>query len=161
MPILRSKFCLPGPFFYFGFLCYRSVMFYNPLGQARDEVVSLYTDSPSVEVKDSNDVTVLSQIDPVWTGKDEVSSTKFKVGSCFLFYYTFVFRKLWQTVKTQMKCCIMLHFIRVYTVCKCIKDLQTRECFNHLLISMLLSLYSLLPKTLCIVNDRSWSCNLL
>ena len=25
---------------------------------------------------------------------------------------------LWQTVKTQMKCSIMLHFIRVYTVCK-------------------------------------------
>ena len=25
---------------------------------------------------------------------------------------------LWQTVNTQMKCCIMLHFIRVCTVCK-------------------------------------------
>ena len=25
-------------------------------------------------------------------------------------------RVLWQTVKTQMKCCISLHFIRVYTV---------------------------------------------
>ena len=25
--------------------------------------------------------------------------------------------KFWQTVKTQMKCCIMWHFIRVYTVC--------------------------------------------
>ena len=25
---------------------------------------------------------------------------------------------LWQTVKTQMKCCIMQHFIVVYTVCK-------------------------------------------
>ena len=24
---------------------------------------------------------------------------------------------LWQTVKTQMKCSIMLHFIRVYTFC--------------------------------------------
>ena len=57
-------------------------MFYNPLGQARDEVVSLYTDSPSVEVKDSNDVTVMAQIDPVWAGRDEVSSTKFKVCSC-------------------------------------------------------------------------------
>ena len=26
-------------------------------------------------------------------------------------------RELWQTVKTQMKCSIMLHFIRVCTVC--------------------------------------------
>ena len=30
--------------------------------------------------------------------------------------------------KTQMKCSIMLHFIRVYTVCKGEKDLQTKEC---------------------------------
>ena len=55
-------------------------MFYNPLGQARDEIVSIYTDFPSVEVKDSNDVTVMSQVDPVWTGSNEVSSTKYKVG---------------------------------------------------------------------------------
>ena len=32
-----------------------------------------------------------------------------------------------QTVKIQMKCKIMLHFIRVYTVCKGKKDLQTKE----------------------------------
>ena len=36
-------------------------------------------------------------------------------------------RVLLQTVKTQMKCSIMLHFIRVYTVCKGKKDLQTKE----------------------------------
>ena len=36
-------------------------------------------------------------------------------------------RELLQTVKTQMKCSIMLHFIRVYTVCKGKKDLETKE----------------------------------
>ena len=36
-------------------------------------------------------------------------------------------RILLQTVKTQMKCSIVLHFIRVHTVCKCKKDLQTKE----------------------------------
>ena len=36
-------------------------------------------------------------------------------------------RVLLQTVKTKMKCSIMLHFIRVYTVCKGQKDLQTKE----------------------------------
>ena len=34
---------------------------------------------------------------------------------------------LLQTVKIQMKCSIMLHFIRVFTVCKGKKDLQTKE----------------------------------
>ena len=34
---------------------------------------------------------------------------------------------LLQTVKTEMKCSIMLHLIRVYTVCKGKKDLQTKE----------------------------------
>ena len=32
---------------------------------------------------------------------------------------------LLQTVKTLMKCSIVLHFIRVYTVCKGKKDIQT------------------------------------
>ena len=36
-------------------------------------------------------------------------------------------RVLLQTVKTQMKSSIMLHFIRVYTVCKGKKDLQAIE----------------------------------
>ena len=31
-----------------------------------------------------------------------------------------------QTMKTQTECSIMLHFIRVYTVCKGDKDLQTK-----------------------------------
>ena len=40
---------------------------------------------------------------------------------------------LWQTVKTQMKCSMMLHFIRVYTVCIGKKDLQTKyNFFFHL-----------------------------
>ena len=34
---------------------------------------------------------------------------------------------LLQTVKTHMKCSIMLHFIRVYIVWKGQKDLQTKE----------------------------------
>ena len=34
---------------------------------------------------------------------------------------------LLHTVKTQMKCSKMLHFIRVYTVCKGKKDLQTKK----------------------------------
>ena len=34
---------------------------------------------------------------------------------------------LLQMVKTQMKYSTMLHFIRVYTVCKGKKDLQTNE----------------------------------
>ena len=34
---------------------------------------------------------------------------------------------LFQLVKTQMKCSIMLHFIRVYSVCKGKKDLQTKK----------------------------------
>ena len=34
---------------------------------------------------------------------------------------------LLQTVKTKMKCIIMMHFIRVHTVCKGRKDLQTKE----------------------------------
>ena len=54
-------------------------MFYNSLGQARDEIVSLYTDSPSVEVRNADDVIVMSQVDPIWTGSSELSSTKFKV----------------------------------------------------------------------------------
>ena len=36
-------------------------------------------------------------------------------------------RVLLQTVKTQMKCHIMRHFIKIYTVCKGKKDLQTKE----------------------------------
>ena len=34
---------------------------------------------------------------------------------------------LLQTIKTQMKCSIMLHFISVYTVCKDKKDLLTKN----------------------------------
>ena len=34
---------------------------------------------------------------------------------------------LLQTVKTQMKCSLVLHFIRAYTVCKGKTDIQTKE----------------------------------
>ena len=33
----------------------------------------------------------------------------------------------WQTVKTQMKCSIMLHFIRVYSVCSDENDFQGQK----------------------------------
>ena len=42
---------------------------------------------------------------------------------------------LLQTVKTQMKCSIMLHFIRVYTVCK-YRQSNTIICFNYNLTSL-------------------------
>ena len=34
---------------------------------------------------------------------------------------------LWQTVKIRMKCCIMRHFIRVYTVCQAKNSLQRKK----------------------------------
>ena len=54
-------------------------------------------------------------------------------------YQPFVFGEtpkwvLLQTVKTQMKCSIMLHFIRVYTVCKGKKYLQTTRNKYFLII---------------------------
>ena len=35
-----------------------------------------------------------------------------------------------QTMKTQIKCSIMLHFIRVYTVCKGKKDLRQKNTLS-------------------------------
>ena len=64
----------------------------------------------------------------------------------------FVFGKplkqvLLQTVKTQMKCSIMLHFIRVYTVCKGKKDLQTKNVVFFENYNMTpLDMYNGLPK---------------
>ena len=66
-------------------------MFYNSLGQARDEIVSLFTDSPSVEVRNADDLIVMSQVDPIWTGSSELSSAKFKVGLCFRIFEKQVF----------------------------------------------------------------------
>ena len=40
-------------------------------------------------------------------------------------------RVLLQTAKTQMKCSIILHFIRVFTVCKGKKHLQTKVYNFH------------------------------
>ena len=54
-------------------------------------------------------------------------------------------RVLLQTVKTHMKCSIMLYFIRVYTVCKGKKDLQTN---NTIFLN-----YTLIP--LCMYNGLS------
>ena len=50
---------------------------------------------------------------------------------------------LLQTVKTKMKCSIMLHFIRVYTICKGKKDLQTKR------IQYLFEKYNLTPLEKC------------
>ena len=55
-------------------------------------------------------------------------------------------RVLLQTVKTQMKCSKMLHFTRVYTVCKGKKDLQTKE-YNNLTP---LDMYNGLSQAYCI-----------
>ena len=64
-------------------------------------------------------------------------------------------RLLIQTVKTQMKCCIMLHFIRVYTVCKCKKDLQTKNTiffYNYNLTP--LDMYNGLSQVYCIKAEE-------
>ena len=44
--------------------------------------------------------------------------------SKILFQFLYVFS---QTVKIQMKCSIMLHFIRVFTICLGKKDIQTKD----------------------------------
>ena len=51
-------------------------------------------------------------------------------------------RVLLQIVKTQMKCSIMLHFIRVYTVCKGKKDLQTKNTIFLTFILIPLCMYN-------------------
>ena len=58
---------------------------------------------------------------------------------------------LWQTVKTQVKCSIMLHFIRIYTVCKGKRDLQTKESkFVENYRPTLLALYNALSHSMCL-----------
>ena len=64
-------------------------------------------------------------------------------------------RVLLQTVMTQMKCSIMLHFIRVYAVCKGKKDLQTKQYnisfLNYNLTS--LDMYNGLSQLYCIKKE--------
>ena len=64
-------------------------------------------------------------------------------------------RLLLQTVKTQMKCSIMLHFIRVYTVCKGMKNLQTKQCnmFNENYNLTPLDMYNGLSHVYCIKQE--------
>ena len=59
-------------------------------------------------------------------------------------------RVLLQTVKTQMKCSKMLHFIGVYTVWKGKKDLQTKEYnfFSYTLTP--LDMYNEISQVYCI-----------
>ena len=62
-------------------------------------------------------------------------------------------QELLQTMKTQMKCSIMLHFIRVYTVCKGKSDPLTKEyniCENYNLTP--LDIFMDHPK--CIVSNQ-------
>ena len=57
----------------------------------------------------------------------DLQSNKIAVHSCLtICIWGTPKRVLLQTVKTHMKCCIMRHFIRVNTVCKGKKDIQTR-----------------------------------
>ena len=58
---------------------------------------------------------------------------------------------LFQTVKTQVKCCIMQHFIRVFTVCLSKKDLKTKNIIffeNYILPP--LDMYNGLYRVYCI-----------
>ena len=59
---------------------------------------------------------------------------------------------LLQTVKTQMKCNIMLHFIMVYTVCKGKKILRQKNKKKFFLIITLppLDMYNGLSQVCCI-----------
>ncbi|KAK0067830.1 alpha-mannosidase 2x [Biomphalaria pfeifferi] len=57
----------------------KSVLLYNSLGQTRTEVVQLWTSWPFVEVRDQNDQTIHSQIDPFWTEPGLFSSNIYKV----------------------------------------------------------------------------------
>ena len=66
--------------------------------------------------------------------KQYAPSTTSKLGHIKIYYFVLLLLDrlnplysgvILQTVKTQMKC-IMLHFIRVYTVCKGKNDLQAK-----------------------------------
>ena len=57
---------------------------------------------------------------------------------------------LLQTSKTQMKCSIMLHFIRVLTVCKAKKDIQTNIIFLENYNLTPLDMYNGLSEVYCI-----------
>ena len=59
-------------------------------------------------------------------------------------------RVLLQTVKTQMKSSMMLHFIRVYTVCKGKKDLRTTDFFFNYNLTPL-DTYNGLFQVYCII----------
>ena len=56
-------------------------MFYNSHGHDRVCVVSIHVTEVSVEVRDSSDTVLESQIDPVWYGvsTDDITTTSYRV----------------------------------------------------------------------------------
>lgn len=61
------------------FLFHRPVLFYNSLGQSRDQVVKVYVNNPHVLVRDNNGRTVLAQVEPFWGQPDKIVTNKYKV----------------------------------------------------------------------------------
>ncbi|KAL3885282.1 hypothetical protein ACJMK2_025366 [Sinanodonta woodiana] len=57
----------------------RPVMFYNSLGQRRQHVVRIYTDTAHVEIRDPENNIVPSQVDPFWKNHVTISDTIFKI----------------------------------------------------------------------------------
>lgn len=61
------------------FVFSRPVLFYNTLGQSRDQVVKIYVNKPNVIVRDNKGAIVLAQIEPFWGQPDRIVTNKFKV----------------------------------------------------------------------------------
>ena len=76
-------------------------------------------------------LTLVAMEKPPSTAAEDIRNEKVKLTLCIC---ETLKRVLLQTVKTQMKCSIMLHFIRLYTVCQGKKDLKTKIYNNYLAI---------------------------
>ena len=48
------------------------------------------------------------------------------------FHLEYMQAVIWQIVKTQIKCCIMQHFIRVCTICKDKNNIHNKEMHHNL-----------------------------
>lgn len=55
------------------------VVFFNPVGQKRKELVHLQVDSDTVEVRDETDSPVPCQLNPVWVAAIRISEVKFEI----------------------------------------------------------------------------------
>ncbi|XP_060083773.1 alpha-mannosidase 2x-like [Ylistrum balloti] len=56
-----------------------SVLFYNPLGHEREQMVVVYVTSPFIEVQSADGTTVQAQVDPVWESPTVMVPKKFKI----------------------------------------------------------------------------------